>query len=58
MLRLRYVGDAKGTLLRGCPKTQFFKKTSDFLRTNFAKKASKKSFRRLFVNKRENLLKL
>jgi hypothetical protein len=36
--------NAKSDFLRGCPKTQFFKKFSDFLRTKFSKKASKKVF--------------
>jgi hypothetical protein len=31
-------------LSRGCPKTQFLKKFSDFLRTKFSKKASKRVF--------------
>jgi four helix bundle protein len=29
---------------RGCPNPQFFKKNSDFLRTTFSKKASKRVF--------------
>jgi glycosyltransferase involved in cell wall biosynthesis/ubiquinone/menaquinone biosynthesis C-methylase UbiE len=36
--------EEKRWFYRGCPKTQFFKKFSDFLRTKVSKKASKKVF--------------